>query len=98
MNPVTGRFMSRDPKEYKPLRSRSKPFDSKKLHKYLYAGGDPVNMIDPRGRDALGEEDEEESEPLLSEEVGVRAVGNATERGIFCAGFVTAVSLSALLT
>jgi RHS repeat-associated protein len=33
-NPNTGRFLSRDPS----------------LHKYLYAGGDPVNRIDPSGR------------------------------------------------
>jgi hypothetical protein len=25
------------------------------LHKYLYAGGDPVNRIDPRGREDLVE-------------------------------------------
>ena len=24
--------------------------DPKSLHKYLYAGGDPINMIDPTGR------------------------------------------------
>jgi RHS repeat-associated protein len=43
-NPLTGRFMSRD------------MFTGRKgipvtLHKYLYAGGNPVNFIDPRGRD-----------------------------------------------
>ena len=27
-----------------------KPIDPKTLHKYLYAGGDPVNTIDPTGR------------------------------------------------
>ena len=36
-NPPTGRFMSRDPEE-------GNPFDPKTLHKYLYAGGDPVNL------------------------------------------------------
>lgn len=45
MNPITGRFMSRDPNE-------GKPFDPKTLHKYLYVGGDPVNFIDPFGKDA----------------------------------------------
>jgi len=44
-NPLTGRFMSLDPENGKPI-------DPKTLHKYLYAGGDPVNRIDPRGRDA----------------------------------------------
>ncbi|MFZ1086589.1 MAG: RHS repeat-associated core domain-containing protein [Terracidiphilus sp.] len=44
-NPATGRFMSRDPED-------GKTFDPKSLHKYLYADGDPVNRIDPRGKDA----------------------------------------------
>jgi RHS repeat-associated protein len=48
-NPLTGRFMSRDPED-------GHSWDPKSLHKYLYAGGDPVNGRDPRGR----EDDEEE--------------------------------------
>ncbi len=48
MNPATGRFISRDPEEGKPV-------DPKTLHKYLYASGDPVNRVDPRGRDDLVE-------------------------------------------
>jgi RHS repeat-associated protein len=47
-NPSTGRFLSRDPED-------GTPTDPQSLHKYLYAGGDPVNRIDPRGR-----EDEDE--------------------------------------
>jgi RHS repeat-associated protein len=43
-NPATGRFMSRDPED-------GYAKDPASLHKYLYAGGDPVNMIDPTGRD-----------------------------------------------
>ncbi len=42
-NPATGRFLSRDPEDGKPI-------DPKTLHKYLYAGGDPINRLDPRGR------------------------------------------------
>ena len=42
-NSLTGRFLSRDPEA-------GKPTDPKTLHKYLYAGGDPVNVIDPSGR------------------------------------------------
>jgi RHS repeat-associated protein len=42
-NPATGRFLARDPED-------GKAFDPKSLHKYLYAGGDPVNAIDPTGR------------------------------------------------
>jgi RHS repeat-associated protein len=43
-NPVTGRFLSRDPEDGKIL-------DPATLHKYLYASGDPVNSLDPTGRD-----------------------------------------------
>ena len=43
-NPSTGRFMSRDPEA-------GNRFSPASLHKYLYAGGDPVNMVDPSGRD-----------------------------------------------
>ena len=42
-NPNTGRFMSRDPED-------GIPTDPRSLHKYLYAGGDPVNAMDPTGR------------------------------------------------
>jgi len=45
-NPNTGRFMSRDPEA-------GNRFDPATLHKYLYANGDPVNGIDPTGRDAV---------------------------------------------
>jgi len=38
-NSLTGRFLSRDPLGGKPL-------DPTTLHKYLYAGGDPVNALD----------------------------------------------------
>jgi RHS repeat-associated protein len=43
MNPLTGRFLSRDPED-------GQLTDPKSLHKYLYAGGDPVNAFDPSGR------------------------------------------------
>jgi RHS repeat-associated protein len=43
-NPATGRFMSRD-----PLDGQAK--DPASLHKYLYAGGDPINLLDPTGRE-----------------------------------------------
>jgi RHS repeat-associated protein len=47
-NPLTGRFMSRDPNDPNQR-------DPKSLHKYLYAGGDPVDAIDPTGRADLEE-------------------------------------------
>ena len=45
-NPGTGRFLSRDPEDGDPTNPAT-------LHKYLYAGGDPVNALDPTGRDSL---------------------------------------------
>jgi RHS repeat-associated protein len=48
MNPLTGRFLSKDPEN-------GQITDPKSLHKYLYAGGDPVNTRDPTGRDDLEE-------------------------------------------
>jgi RHS repeat-associated protein len=42
-NPATGRFMSHDPED-------GITTDPKTLHKYMYAGGDPVNAKDPTGR------------------------------------------------
>jgi RHS repeat-associated protein len=51
MNPTTGRFMSRDPNDAQPRNPDGTPVDPKKLHKYLYAGGDPINRIDPLGRE-----------------------------------------------
>jgi RHS repeat-associated protein len=47
-NPVTGRFVSRDPEEGKINIPAS-------LHKYLYADGDPVNGRDPWGREDMFE-------------------------------------------
>jgi hypothetical protein len=40
--------MSRDPED-------GQLNDPKTLHKYLYAGGDPINAIDPTGRDSVWE-------------------------------------------
>jgi RHS repeat-associated protein len=42
-NPLTGRFMSRDP-------NGGYISEPASLHKYLYANGDPVNGTDPSGR------------------------------------------------
>ena len=42
-NPATGRFLSRDPED-------GVVTDPATLHKYFYAGGDPVNGSDPTGR------------------------------------------------
>jgi RHS repeat-associated protein len=47
-NPLTGRFLSRDPEDGKAMIPAT-------LHKYLFAGGDPVNAIDPTGKDLVGD-------------------------------------------
>jgi RHS repeat-associated protein len=47
-NPITGRFMSRDP-------LGGKLTDPESLNKFLYANGDPTNKIDPTGKEALAE-------------------------------------------
>jgi RHS repeat-associated protein len=47
-NAGTGRFMSRD-----PLDGQAK--DPASLHKYLYAAGNPVNALDPNGKEAMFE-------------------------------------------
>jgi RHS repeat-associated protein len=46
-NPATGGFTSRDPLD-------GLDWDPKTLHKYLYVRSNPVNNVDPRGRDLLG--------------------------------------------
>jgi hypothetical protein len=62
MNPLTGRFMSRDPNEPQVRDALGWPIDPKALHKYLYAGGDPVNRLDPSGRADLAEVDLENAQ------------------------------------
>jgi RHS repeat-associated protein len=47
-NPATGRFMGRDPED-------GEITDPKTLHRYVYAGGDPVNGLDPSGKAELFE-------------------------------------------
>ena len=44
--------MSRDPEDGKPINPKS-------LHKYTYAGGDPVSSLDSTGREATEEYGEE---------------------------------------
>jgi RHS repeat-associated protein len=48
-NPITGRFMSRDPNDGGHLS------DPRSLHKYLYASGDPTDRLDPSGRNDTDE-------------------------------------------
>jgi hypothetical protein len=45
MNPLTGRFVSRDPEN-------GDLTNPKTLHRYMYANGDPINLADPTGKTA----------------------------------------------
>jgi len=65
-NPATGRFLSRDPEDGNVI-------DPKTLHKYLYVGADPINWIDPRGR-----EDQEEY-VMFSNEIAVGTTAEVTD-------------------
>ena len=66
MNPITGRFLSRDT-------VNGDIANPPTLHKYLYAGGDPVNRVDPTGR-SLGEDADLDQIPLQSDQE-VKEVG-----------------------
>jgi hypothetical protein len=67
-NPMTGRFMSRDP-------------DQATFHKYLYAGGNPVNRIDPRGLADLVETGLVLGKATLSTELVAGAIGCGASLG-----------------
>jgi RHS repeat-associated protein len=73
-NPGTGRFLSRDPKDGKIKIPAT-------LHKYLYVSGNPVNWIDPRGREEIVEVATEESEEDIAATMEAREV---TRRLIAC--------------
>jgi RHS repeat-associated protein len=80
-NPNTGRFMSRDPEDGKAKIPAT-------LHKYLYADGDPVNRIDPSGKDGIigYALDLGESQAAIS---GLRWTGIQVARVVLCvAGFL----------
>jgi RHS repeat-associated protein len=48
MNPGSGRFWTADS-------AQGNPYDPASLHRYLYAGGDPVNQFDPLGLFSMSE-------------------------------------------
>ena len=87
-NPATGRFLSRDPEDP----DMGRPNDPKTLHKYLYAGGDPVNGLDPSGRGML----EFGSLDALIAEPAVPALTALTIHG--AAWAATAVEVAAEIT
>jgi len=64
-NQATGRFWARDPVEHKACCSLCSTLQS---NPYIYGNDDPVNRIDPTGRQALEEyalEEDEEEEGIL---------------------------------
>ena len=67
-NPVTGRFVSRDP-------NKGVTTDPKTLHKYLYAEGDPINGVDPTGRDDLIETGNLDGELSTAENKQLEEIG-----------------------
>ncbi len=71
-NPATGRFMSRDPEDGKAKVPAT-------LHKYLYAGGDPVNAKDPTGRAILFGEGAIYENFVLEKVPGLIQIGCAVE-------------------
>lgn len=78
-NTLTGRFETMDPDE-------GDIFDAVTLHKYLYAGDDPVNKFDPTGREIA-----ERSLLLKIRETASRAVYSAgwRVRALWSAGLCT---------
>jgi hypothetical protein len=59
--------MSRDPDDHSPR-------DPNQLHKYLFASGDPVNRIDPRGRGDLFEVEIEDTWIEKSETIAIKVL------------------------
>ncbi len=65
-NPLTGRFMSRDPQEF----CDCSILHPASLHKYVYAENDPVDLTDPSGRAAVAEPIAPAAPPAESSSVG----------------------------
>ena len=80
-NPISGRFLSRDPEAGRPV-------DPKTLHKYLYAGGDPVNLVDRNGKDWEGF-------AIIAETVAVFVAKKVVQQFAcrFIAGAITAIAV-----
>jgi len=92
-NPLTGRFVSRDPKEQCSCEGGSGSFS---LNKYLYASTDPVDRIDPSGRADV--EDEAEIDLNITQNaIGQKAKIAAIGFGAGAAGGTGLWALSAAI-
>jgi RHS repeat-associated protein len=78
-NPATGRFLSRDPLDGKAI-------DPKTLHKYLYAGGDPINKIDPTGK-GIVEDAFQRTEGVIIDTFANEILGEEIDKILLCQAF-----------
>jgi RHS repeat-associated protein len=83
-NMLTGRFMTMNP-------FPGRIADPATLHKYVYASNNPVNRIDPSGRDDIEEYDELLLETVETDEREEHLL-HANEFGECYAGFFTGVA------
>jgi len=80
-NPVTGRFMTRDP-------DSGSIYDPASLHRYNYGRANPVNYIDPSGRASMSD-----YALLLTNSVAQAAVVAALGRAVSCALYAEASAI-----
>jgi RHS repeat-associated protein len=75
-NPVTGRFMTRDPYQ-------GSIYDPASLHRYNYARANPANFIDPSGRDAAAEYSVTTAVDFAANQIAVAALGEVVRCSYF---------------
>jgi len=78
-NPATGRFLSRDPLDGKAKVPAT-------LHKYLYAGGDPFNKIDPTGK-GMVEDAFQRTEGVIIDVFSNEILGEEIDKILLCQAF-----------
>jgi RHS repeat-associated protein len=83
-NPVTGRFMTRDPYQ-------GSIYDPASLHRYNYARANPANFIDPSGRDAAAEYRLATAVDFAANQIAVVALGEVVRCSYFA--FASGVEL-----
>jgi len=75
-NPASGRFMTRDPYQ-------GSIYDPASLHRYNYARSNPVNFIDPSGRDAAAEYSVTTAVDFAANQIAVAALGEVVRCSYF---------------